>query len=242
MATVAVHTKFLLDQYDLSTASNALKVTGMVPALDSTTFQATGTTFVPGVSGGLISQRGLYNGKGVGKLEQELKARLGTSTPVLVAASFGTNAMGNPTYVLADSWGSQLNIEAPATGLLSIDSEWPASGGLSRGLRIQDGTLTVTGTSASVDFGAAGTNGGKAFLFVTALSGSPAALTVDVESSATEAGTYASEGTFTLSAIGATEIALSGTVNRWLRINLTNLDGATSITMMTIVCISGVTY
>jgi hypothetical protein len=94
----------------------------------------------------------------------------------------------------------------------------------------------------AIDIGAAGSAGGFAYLFVTTETGSGTNGTIDIESSATEAGTYASEGTFTFSAVGVTAVTMTGTVNRWLRLNCTALGGATSWTVSCIACVSGVTY
>jgi hypothetical protein len=78
-------------------------------------------------------------------------------------------------------------------------------------------------------------------LFVTTITGSATNADIDVESSATQAGVYASEGTLTFSAVGAYAIDLTGTVNRWVRINTTDLGGATSFAVIVAVAVDGVT-
>ena len=67
-------------------------------------------------------------------------------------------------------------------------------------------------------------------MHVSAIGGTATSATIDVESSIDNL-SFASEGTFTFSAVGGFTLALSGTVNRYLRINLTSMGGATSITL-----------
>jgi len=241
MATKGTNAKLLIDEFNFSCDTNSLSVSGTVPALDSTALCATANTFTPGTPSGTITHGGYYSGKGAGYIEQELKARLGTLTPVYVAALLGTDTPACPVYICAGTWGSQLTIDTPIDGLIALSAEWPATDGLVRGLRVQDGTLSATGAGTAYDFGAAGTVGGAAYLLVSAIVGTATNATVDVESSATEGGVYASEGTFTLSAVGVQVLVLSGTVNRWIRLNVTSLGGATSITAIAIVAVDGVT-
>lgn len=242
MATRGTNAKLLIDEFNFSCDTNSLTVTGSVAALDSTGLCATGTTFVAGLTTGGLTHAGYYSGKGAGYIEQELNARLGTATPVYVAAIIGTATAGCPAYVCASTWGKQLTINLPLAELITLNGEWDAPGGLVRGLRLVDATLSATGAGTAYDTGAAGSAGGRAFLFVSAIVGTATSATIDVESSATQGGTYASEGTFTLSAVGVQTLTMSGTVNRWLRINTTSLGGATSITAIAIAGVSGVTY
>ena len=54
--------------------------------------------------------------------------------------------------------------------------------------------------------------------------------------------TPATEGTFTFSAVGGQEIALSGAVDRYVRLNATSLGGATNYTVVGVIALSGITY
>ena len=241
MATLGRYTKLLIDQFNFSGASNQLTVNPNVNPLDTTCFQQAAMTYIAGLSAGNIGHSGYYNGKGAGLLEQELAARLGTGTPVYVAGIFGTNGTAPPAYVLDASWGQNLVINAPVAELITVAGEWPANDGMRRGRVVYDGALSATGATTSLDFGAAGSTGGVAFVFVQSITGTATGADIDIESSATEGGTYASEGTATFSALGVVEVALTGTVNRWIRLNVTDLGGATAFTVVAIVCINGVT-
>lgn len=241
MAVLGTYTKLLIDEFDFSGASNALTVTTNVNPLETTVFQATGTTYLPGLPGGEITHNGYYNGKGAGMIEQEIKARLGTTDTVYTAALGGTNIDACPAYVTKSTWGQQLTIDMPVAELITLSGQWPAVMGMSRGLRIYDGTLSSTGTQTARDFASAGSSGGTAYLFVQSISGTATNATIDIESATTEGGSYSSEGTFTFSDVGVQVVTMSGTVNRWLRLNVTSLGGATNFAVVCIACTTGVT-
>ena len=241
MAVAAKHTKLLIDEFDFSGVSNSLAVSATVAALPATAFQDTGEEFIPGLPSGNLEHGGYYAGKGAGEIEQELHARLGSSSAVYVAGLFGTNGVAR-AYVLDTTWGEQLTIDAPVMELITLSGAWPQVGGLRRGLVIFDGTLSDLLGETSVDFGAAGAAGGEAYLFVQAITGSATNATIDVESSATDAfaGEEAVEGTFTFSAVGVQKITLTGAVDRYIRLIATDLGGATDFTVVAIVCVDGV--
>jgi len=244
MAVAARHTRFLLNQFDFSGDSNSLSVNLTVAPLQSTGFQATAETYVAGLNTSGISQSGHYSGKGAGLIEQEINALLGTATPVYVAALFGTNVAACPAHVTAQTWGQQVTIDMPVDNLITIASEWPASGGFIRGLRLTSvATQTVSGIGAlaSVDFGAQGVAGGFGYIFTQTLTGG-ASPVIDIESSATEGGVYVSEGTATPAAVGVTAVTLTGTVDRWVRLNVTSMGTASSFVIVGIVGLLGVSY
>jgi len=242
MASRGTNAKILIDEFNFSCDTNTLTVTGNVSALDSTALCATATTFEIGTPSGMIEHGGFNSGSGAGTIHDELYDRLGTSTPVYVAALLLTDIAACPAFVCQNSWGNQLTLGMPIDGLMTLAGSWNASGGLVRGLRIADGTFSAVQAETAYDFGAAGAAGGQAFLFVSAIVGTATSATIEIQSSATEAGVYASEGTFTVSAVGVQKVTMSGTVNRWLRINVTDLGGATSITAICVAGVSGVTY
>ncbi|MFZ1755035.1 MAG: hypothetical protein WBO46_14960 [Caldilineaceae bacterium] len=242
MAVAAKHTKLLIDEFNFSGDSNSLSLTTAVAALEDTGFQATGTTFVPGLPSGSLSHGGYYSGKGAGYVEQELKARLGTASTVYVAALFGTNGVAR-AYVLDTTWGSNLSMEMPIDGLITLSGEWPGVGKLRRGLVVFDGTISATGGQTSVDFGAAGSVGGEAYLFVQAITGTATDATIDVESDADDnfAAGATVEGTFTFSLASVQKVTMSGAVLRYIRINATDMGGATDFRVVAVVCVDGVT-
>lgn len=243
-AVSARYTRILVDEFDFSGDSNSVILAGNVGVLDTTAFQTVSMTSIPGnLQDASIQHGGYYAGAGAGELEYELNQRLGSNTTAYVAALFGTNTAACPSYVTVASWARQMDINMPLDGIITLSGVWPASGGFRRGLRLRASAtaISATGADTAYDFGAAGSNGGHAFLFVQSITGSATNATIDVESATTEGGAYSSEGTFTFSAVGVQTLTMSGTVNRWLRINTTDLGGATDFSVVCIACVTGVT-
>jgi len=241
MATKGVHTKLLVDEFDFSGDTAGFQVAVSMTEEECTTLGSQAAEYEPILPGLKIEHNGYVSGvDDPGTLEAELASRLGVPGS-FVAALFGTHEAACPAYV-QETFGAQMSIQAPATSLITLNGTWGMGRGGYRGIRIFSGTISATGAQAAVDLGSAGSAGGKAFLFVQGITGSATNAAISVQSATAQAGTSADEGTFTFSALGAYAVNLSGTVNRWLRLNATSLGGATNLTVVGIACVRGVTY
>lgn len=241
MATKGTYTRILVDEYDFSGFNNSVEVAVSSEQFDVTAFQDTGNVFLTGVAGGTITQQGYFGGGDADGFEAEMYARLGSTTGVTAAVLFGTQTTGCPAYVLPGTSGREMSISSPVNGIITLNGSWGEGTGIKRGYRVYSGTLSATGGQTSVDLGAAGSAGGFAYVFVQAITGTATGATIDIESSSDDS-TFASEGTATFSAVGAQTVTMSGTVNRYIRINATSLGGATNFTVVAVVCVAGVTY
>ena len=233
-------TQVLVDEFDFSGDTSDISVSVAMGEQDSTTLQAAAMLSEPLLPAMTIEQNGYFKGTGAGELEKELWDRLGVAG-VYVAALFGTHIAACPAYVKDDTFGQTMQIQTPAAALMTLNGAWAKGQGGSRGLRVYTGTLSAIGEQTAYDFGAAGSAGGEAYLFVQGITGTATNAVILVESSATEGGVYATEATFTFSALGAYKQSMSGTVNRWLRLNVSDLGGADDLTVVLIVCVAGVT-
>lgn len=231
--------KILVDEFDFSGDTSGIDVQMTMGEQDTTTLGATAMTSAAILPSMTINQNGYVAGVGAGELEKELWDRLGVAG-VYVAALFGTDVAACPAYVKDNTFGANMQIQAPAAGLMTLNGSWAVGQGGSRGLRIYTGTLSSTGNQTAYDFGSAGSAGGEAYLFVHTITGTATSASVKVQSSATEGGTYADEATLTFSAVGGYAAAMSGTVNRWLRLNCASLGGATSFLVTVVACVDGV--
>ena len=242
---MAVHGRYaqvLVDQFNLSGVSNSLQLQLGLTTLDATNFESTDLDSVVGPAQATLTHAGYFHGKTTG-LEQALYNR--RTTPANVAALFGTHVVACPAYVLQQSYANRLNVNAPANGLIAVDGVWPggSAGGIKRGRRIFSGTIAATGAQTGQDLAAAGSAGGYAWLFVTGIAGAAVNAEITVESDSDPGfGTAAEEGSFTFSAVGSAQVALTGTIGRYLRANCVSLGGATSVTVTLIVAVDGVTY
>jgi len=241
MAVHGRYTRIFVNQFDFSGDNNGLTFAVNSTAEDVTRFQATARQFMALEPGFSLEQAGYWTGPAAGTQERELYTLLGADTAE-VAALFGTDTAACPAYVFPDTGTAGITINSPATSVITFNGTWMGNKGCYRCLRIFSGTIAATGEQTSVDFGAAGTVGGVAYLFIQVITGTATNATVDIESSATVDGAYASEGTFTFSAVGCQSVVMAATVNRWLRLNCTDLGGATSFYVVGLAGIGGVTY
>jgi hypothetical protein len=234
--------------YDFSGVSNSLEVTRTAERLDDTVFQAATATTIAGDVSGSIVQNGyahITEDENT-KLAVHLGAAISDATPLTVAALFMTDIAACPADVARNTNASKMATAGSASGLMTLNGEWPQGEGLVRGLRVWSGTISATGAQTSpayIDLGAVGTAGGYAWLFVRAITGTATNASVllqsDDNTGFTSAGT---EGTFTFSSTGVVEVALSGTVDRYVRLSTSSMGGATNFAVTAIVAVSGVTY
>lgn len=240
MAIKGTYTRILVDQFDFSGVSNSVDVAIDSEEFDVTAFQDEGNVFLTGVSGGTITQNGYFDGGAAGGYEAEVYTRLGSTASHVVAVLFGTQTTGCPAYVLPGTDSREMTIASPVSGIVTLNGTWGEGSGIRRGLRVFGGTISATGAQTSVDFALAGSTGGVAYVFVQTITGSATNATIVVQSSSNNS-TFDNEGTATFSAVGVQTVALTGTVNRYIRLDCTSLGGATSFVVVGVVCVNGVT-
>lgn len=164
-----------------------------------------------------IPHHGYYTGVGaqpsLGYFEETLYSRLGSATPVTVTLAFGPIS-----YTLFGSWGSQLTIDAPVEGLITMDGNWSSPDSIRRGaVAASQAFPTNLLTSTPINVGANVANG-----FVVHAHGyTPAEqITVDVQTATAEAGPY----TTWLSAalLGPKAMVVTGANNpgAWVRVQV----------------------
>jgi hypothetical protein len=124
---------------------------------------------------------------------------------------------------------------------MTLNGAWGQGKGGRRGIRIVDANVTTTGSTAPVDLVSAGAQGGEAYLFLQGVTGSLGTATVNLVHCATVGGTYTSLGVFSVTAKGASKLVFSGTVNQFVRVNVTSLGGTTALDLVIVMCVRGVT-
>jgi len=241
MAVKGTLARLLVDQWDFSCETSGIDVTLSMNTEDITSLCDGAAVDAPTLAGVKIVHNGYIASLGVaGSIEQELYNRMGVMG-CYVAALFGTDVPDCPAYVLDNTFGANMEILAPAKGVLTLNGAWGEGDGGHRGKRAYDANATATGTQTAIDLGAAGTAGGEAFLFVQAITGTATNASITVQHSTTSGGTYTTLGTFTVSAKGSYEADFAGAVNQFVRLNVVSLGGATGLDMVAIVCVHGVT-
>ena len=243
MATKATWTRMLVNQWDFSGVSNSLETSVNVVREDVTTFQSTAKQFVAIGPEGSIAQQGYVTAGNANTFEYELTDAINDTDALYVAALYGTDVAKCAAYVARATNADGMSIKAASDKVLTLSGSWGEGVGIARGLRMFSGTISATGGQTYIDMGAAGGAGGLAWLFIQAITGTATNATITVQSDDnTGFATPATEGTFTFSAVGGQEIALSGAVDRYVRLNATSLGGATNYTVVGVIALSGITY
>lgn len=242
MAVKGTLARLLVDQWDFSCETSGVDVTLEISEEDISSLCDTAAAYAPTLAAISIEHNGyMQTPLGIaGSIEQEMNARMGVQNSI-VAAMFGIDLPACPVYVLDNTFGATMEINAPAAGILTLNGAWGQGGGGYRGIRIFDGNAIATGSQTAVDIGAAGALGGEAFLFLQGVTGTLGSAVVTVASATTSGGTYNTLGTFTLTAKGAYKVVFSGVVNRWIRLGITSLGGTTGLDMVAVACVRGVT-
>lgn len=240
------YTRLLVNQFDFSGISNALEVAYEVERIDATAFQDTGSTSLALSTAATITQNGYFQNAAAGEFEQEVWESMANSETLYVAALFGTDTPACAAHVARATNTGKLNIKAEIAGLITVGGEWFQGVGALYGRRVWSGTFSATGaqtTPGYIDLGAAGAAGGYVWLFVQSITGTATNATINVQSDDnTGFSSPATEATFTFGAVGGYEQAMSGAVDRYLRLNVTSMGGATNFTVVAIAAVSGVTY
>ena len=231
------------EAWDFSGVSNSLEVKVAGEKIDNTRFQDTAKRFTTGETEGTITQNGYFDETGALSFEQEIAQTVLNLETLWVCAIYGTDQTVPVGYIAPSTNTENMAISAPIGGLITLNGSWLSGLGLKRGFQVYRGTISATGTSSYIDVGAVGSAGGYAWLFVTTVTGTATNADIDLESDDNTSFTSAAvEGTFTFTGKGVTQVTLSGTIDRYLRLNTTDLGGATSFLVTVIAAVSGVTY
>jgi hypothetical protein len=247
MTVKGCNTRFIVGGVDLSGDTNTVGVTIAGRTLDYGVLQDCDVRKMALTPTCSVEQNGYYTGPAGGTLDAVLRTYLASTTGVHVATIFDTAATVPFAYVQDTAYNSKYAANAQTGGLITLASIWPTLAGsgarMIRGYQVFGGAVTATGAVTGIDFGAAGAAGGKLYVFVTSITGSATNAAIKLQSdSNSDHSTTADEGTATFSAVGCQEVTLSATVNRYQRMNVTSLGGATGFTFYAISCIDGLTY
>lgn len=243
--------KVLVNGYNLSGESTALTVTTAVETVEWQTIDQAYGNSLPDVPMSNIAHSGYWSNADPAGLEKQLYTALATANATVVTVLLGTQLAAPVAYSLESAFSDSVEIAAPAGNIITVDGNWLTQAGerMLRGMVVHDGNITAAGAQTGIDFGAAGSAGGTAHLHVTAVIGTAASATIQIQGS-TAAGfsSPVTLGTFTFSGNSTTGIKAlvqslgSGTVHRYVRANVTSMGGATSFNVTIVAGQRGQTY
>lgn len=225
--------KTLVNGYDLSGYFRKMDLDAQISMYDTTVFGSTSKAFIPGLKSGTIGLGGLFEGTGtVSAPDNIFNAIEAAATVPLISIAPAGLALGNRVYLM-QAHESKHDIGAQIDALIMNNAEFTDNDGFDFGVSLHtltaEVTLPYTGTAS--DNLALTSNGGVAFLHVTAIAGGAPSVIVKIQHAAVA--TYADLVTFTAStAISSQRIVVAAgtTVNRNLRATVTENGTTTSTT------------
>jgi hypothetical protein len=224
-------TEVLLDQFRLSPYLSNYDPTADVDIPPTTTYASTAVRRqVVGLKDAQASLSGFHDAVAGGSQAVLTAAMAAATASVLTVAKEGLT-IGKPAELMSVR-EKTFKSAAPVDGVVPISVDLVADGGIDFGVSLHAlAAETTTANSASVDNGAATTNGGVGHIHATAISGTP---TLDDKiQHSTDNITFPDLITFTqLTAAGKqrVEVAAGTTVNRYVREAHTIGGGTPSIT------------
>ncbi len=224
------NSRLLLHAVAFSGYLKAFERSTEVEMADSTVFGDEGHRFIPGLESGTLSLDGLLDTvTTAGSQDATLDGALQASSTSVITAGVAGLALGARVYMI-EARETNYAITAPVGDAVSFSS---SDGQVDHGLSLLDVTaITVTANGTSVDNGALTTGGAAATLHVTANT-RDGTLVVKVQHSVDNS-VWVDLITFTTVGAGTTtaeRVAVSGTVNRYLRHTRTVAGTTGSITI-----------
>jgi len=211
------NTKVLVGGYDLSAYFNEASTSNTVETGETTTFGSSAKTYITGLADGTVSLSGLFDGA-ANAVDPVLAGVLGSDTAVVFTV--GTEGLAITRRVQSgESRATSYEISSPVSDVVSASAELQVTGGIAEAVSLCDlASVSATGNGTAVDNSASTTNGGVAILHVTANAHDNTS-TYKVQHSADNS-TWADLATFTTvsaTTVTAERVAVTGTVNRYLR-------------------------
>ena len=240
MGVKAYRGRLLVDEFDFSLDTFSASLANTAEALESSNWQSSAMQYQPDGASGQLTLTGYYTGNDAGDIYQEIYSRLGTEVAAWVAWLLNTAALGNPAYVLATAWGSNVTVDTPVNDLLKFNGVF--EGVVAGGLTLLDGQVTAPGNGTVVTLPAAGSAGGTAYLFVRDITGTAVDASVTIECDTVVGMTTPTDkGSITFSDVGVYTLTISGTVETYVRVVIDDLGGATDFTAALVLCVADVT-
>jgi hypothetical protein len=199
-------------------------VTRDVQTVDVTTFGRNDREFIPGIGSGSMSVGGVFDRTGI---DAEYWGNIASAAGELVTVGIGGTAIGNQVHVGRVRQGSY-TVSASVEDAVRISGTFDFDAGvrMGRSLHLLEAE-TTTEDHASIDDSASSAFGGVGYIHVTAFTGTTGV--VKIQHSANDS-TWADLITFTtIAGVTQERVAVTGTVNRYLRAAIT----ADSFTTMT---------
>ena len=210
-------TAVFLNGTDMSPFLNEATQTQEIETAETTAFSDDDKTYITGLGDGTISTSGMFDST-AGASDPVLRGTIGQEDNTFTVLPEGSTS--GSRAVIANGQLTSYEVSSPVGDVVAISAEVQADGGLFSGVALSglDVVSASAGVTASVDNGAATSNGALANLHVTENDRDGAA-TFKVQHSA-DGSSWADLITFTnvsASTTSGESVTSTGTVNRYLR-------------------------
>lgn len=223
--------RVLLSKYDVSQYLTEVSSSMAIDTAETSTFGTNAKTYITGQNDGTISFSGLWDG-GIGALDDIFQEVITAESAVVTIANDGGLVHG-AKVVMGKVEQTSYETSMPVGDVVSLNGEFQVTGGIHYGRLLAAKTaLTATTNGSAVDNSASTAAGATAILHVTANTRSSDS-TIKVQHSADNS-VWADLITFTsvASETLTSEVkTVTGTVNRYLRVQTTLASGTGSITI-----------
>lgn len=216
--------------YNITSYCNEANISISAETADTTTFGDSWVERIAGMKDGSLDLAGIWEA-GTGSIDERMSVYLGLDG-VEWSVGYGATTIGNPAKVL-EGIATSFEPGASIGDAVSWSATVEASGGIHAGKFLHPETSrTAVANFTSVDNGAATTAGLVANQHTTAVTGTPNAVWKIQESSDDGSGdAFADVITFTsITGIGSEQKTTTAAVERYLRVRLNAIDGATAVT------------
>ena len=198
---------------------------------ETTTFNADSKTYIVGLRDGTAQLQGLFDGSADAS-DEVLQAAFASDAKAAVTLSPQTSSVGAMAYLI-DAHSGSYEVSAPVADIVAAGADIQADGGIERGVLLTTGAaVSSTADGASSDAGASSSGGGVGHLHVTSNDRDDTVI-VKVQDSADNI-SFVDLVTFTTVSASTTtsqRLAVTGTVNRYLRATFTVAGSTGSATV-----------
>jgi len=224
-------TSVLYNGTNLSAFFNEASMSQDVETAETTAFGDDAKTYITGLKDGTMSLSGMFDGA-ADAVDVVLISTLGaTAADVATVVPAGLSTAGVSTYS-AEVRETSYEISSPVSDVVAANAEVQATGGIDRGeLLIGGSSITAVEQTTAIDNGSSTSNGGVGYVHVTANTRDDSS-TFKVQDSADNI-TFADVLTFSSVSASATSgerVAVTGTVDRYVRAEATPGGSAGSLT------------
>jgi len=239
-------TKVYLDEFDLTSYFNSADVTLTNETGEVTAFGDTSKAYLLGLADGTLTLSGMWSADTDGS-DEELQALLGSTTTPLITVARNVGTVGN-SATLAKAHEINYSISNPVADISTITADFQGStdavSNLTYGITV--GSQLLTGASsnvldfpmslAGVDNSASSANGGVGVLHAPTNTIAGGTTTFKIQHD-TVSNFASAADLITFTAIAASTatsqlVAVSGTVNRYVRATATTAGSSGNITTM----------